>query len=30
VGGYPVAEQLLGPWLATFRSEDVFERLRNG
>jgi hypothetical protein len=28
--GYPAAERLLGPWLATFRHEDVFMRLRDG
>jgi hypothetical protein len=28
--GYPAAETLLGPWLTTFRDEDVFMRLRNG
>lgn len=28
--GYPAAERLLGPWLATFRDEDVFTRLRGG
>jgi hypothetical protein len=27
---YAAAEQLLGPWLATFRDESLFERLRNG
>lgn len=28
--GYPVAEELLGPWLVRFRSDNVFQRLRDG
>lgn len=28
--GYPVAEELLGPWLVRFRSDDVFRGLREG
>jgi hypothetical protein len=28
--GYPVAEDLLGPWLVRFRRDDVFQRLRDG
>jgi hypothetical protein len=27
---YSTAQQLLGPWLATFRDEDLFARLKNG
>jgi hypothetical protein len=27
---YPVAEELLGPWLVRFRGDDLFQRLRNG
>ncbi len=27
---YSAARQLLGPWLATFREDEVFERLANG
>jgi len=26
--GYPVAEELLGPWLIRFRDDDLFSRLR--
>jgi len=26
--GYPAAEELLGPWLIRFRSDDLFSRLR--
>lgn len=26
--GYPVAEELLGPWLTRFRDDDLFELLR--
>lgn len=28
--GYPVAEELLGPWLVRFRGDDVFQSLRDG
>lgn len=27
--GYPVAEELLGPWLVRFRGDDVFQSLRD-
>jgi hypothetical protein len=27
---YAVAQRLLGPWLATFRTENLFDRLRDG
>lgn len=27
-GGYPIAEELLGPWLIRFRSDDLFSQLR--
>lgn len=27
---YRLARTLLGPWLATFREEDLFDRLRRG
>ncbi len=27
--GYPVAQELLGPWLIRFRDDDLFARLRD-